>query len=545
MKKRLLSLLLATAMVLSLAACGAKEEEPATEPAEETAEEATEEVAEGEKILRVASEDPQVPLDMHLYTYSIIMKVTDNVYESLLLTNAQGELETTLLAEMPVLSEDKLTYSFTLKEGIQFHDGTTLTSNDVKYSLERVVDKDAMASLLNKIEGYDAMYNGEAEELTGIEIVDDLHFNIHLTEIFTPLLAALSTPYCAIYPAEKCEAAGDAWGMTEFCGTGPFKVDSYQTGVGVELSKHENYHGGEVKLDGISYSFIDEPHTGILEYKKGNIDVVYMESTLYPEFASDPELSEEMYSFSPVGGYYLGINSKVIDDVLVRQAMSYAMDRKGLCEGPLFGTAVPNSNFLQEGLIGANPEAEQFEYNPEKAKELLAEAGYTEPIDEDGCVYEFELAVNTKYAAGINIATALQAQMKEGGFKVNVNQVDSAAWSDMKASGSLEVGLSSWYVDYNDPDSMLYPVSDGRVDANSIFWHNDEFKAAMEAGVQTEDTAERQELYARADEILTHEEFGVAMLYNETMFYLKKPYVENFEVTFTYRTMFKDADIVK
>lgn len=123
--------------------------------------------------------------------------------------------------------------------------------------------------------------------------------------------------------------------------------------------------------------------------------------------------------------------------------------------------------------------------------------------------------------------------------------MDSAAWSDMKASGSIEVGLSSWYVDYNDPDSMLYPVSDGRVDSNSIFWHNEEFKSLMEKGVQTEDTAERQEIYARADEILTHEEFGVAMLYNETMFYLKKPYVEGFEVTFTYRTMFKNADIVK
>lgn len=540
MKKRILSLLLVSAMALaSLTACGGSGETKA-----ETSGDAKT-TTEGEKILRVASEDPQVPLDMHLYTYSIIMKITDNVYESLLLTNSKGEIEPILLTDMPVLSEDKLTYSFELKEGVKFHNGAVLTSNDVKYSLERMVKKVAMASILNKIEGFEAFSNGEADEITGIEIVDDTHFNIHLSEIYTPLLAVLSTPYCAIYPAEACEAAGDNWGMTELYGTGPFKLESYESGVGVELVKNEDYHGGEVKLDGVSYTFIDEAITGINAYKAGDIDVVYMDTTLYPTFAEDAAIKDEMYSFSPVGGYYLSFNSKKITDVKVREALNYAMDRKALCEGPLFGTATPNSNFLQEGLIGSDADAEQFEYNPEKAKELLAEAGYTDAIDNDGCVYEIELSVNTKYAAGVNIATALQAQMKEAGIHVNVNQVDSAAWSDMKSSGSIEVGLGSWYVDYNDPDSMLYPVSDGRVDSNSVFWHNDEFKSLMEKGVQTEDTEERQEIYARADEILTHEDFAVAMLYNETMFYLKKPYVEGFEVTFTYRTMFKNADIVK
>lgn len=540
MKKRILSLLLVSAMALaSLTACGGSGETKVDASGE------TNTATEDKKILRVASEDPQVPLDMHLYTYSIIMKITDNVYESLLLTNSEGELEPILLTEMPVLSEDKLTYSFELKEGVKFHNGAVLTSNDVKYSLERMVKKVAMASILNKIEGFEAFSNGEADEITGIEIIDDTHFDIHLSEIYTPLLAVLSTPYCAIYPAEACEAAGDNWGMTELYGTGPFKLESYQTGVGVELVKNEDYHGGEVKLDGVSYTFIDEAITGINAYKAGNIDVVYMDTTLYPTFAEDAEIKDEMYSFSPVGGYYLSFNSKKITDVKVREALNYAMDREALCSGPLFGTAVPNSNFLQAGLIGSDADAEQFEYNPEKAKELLAEAGYTEAIDNDGCVYEIELSVNTKYAAGVNIATALQAQMKEAGIHVEVNQVDSAAWSDMKSSGSIEVGLGSWYVDYNDPDSMLYPVSDGRVDSNSVFWHNEEFKSLMEKGVQTEDTEERQEIYARADEILTHEDFAVAMLYNETMFYLKKPYVEGFEVTFTYRTMFKNADIVK
>lgn len=540
MKKRLFSLVLASAMVLgALTACGGSKKETKAETTATETTAAADESSEsaGDKILRVASEDPQVPLDMQLNTYSLIMKITDNTTESLLLTNPQGELEPTLLAEMPTLSEDKLTYSFTLKEGVTFHNGAPLTSNDVKYSLERMVKKLKMASLLEKVEGYQDLFDGKADELSGIVVIDDTHFEIHMAEVYTPLLSALSTPYCAIYPAEACEAAGDNWGMTELYGTGPFKLVSYQTGVGVELVKNENYHGGEVKLDGISYTFIDDPNTGVLEYQKGNIDVVYLDSALYPTYANG-ELKDELYSFNPVGGYYLSFNVNDIPDVKVREAMTYAIDRTALCDSVLFGTASPNSNFLQTGLIGARDDMEQFEYNPEKAKELLAEAGYA-----DG--YDLRITVNTKYPTGVKIATAIQAQMKEAGINVEVEQVDSAAWTDMKKSGGVTCGIGNWYVDYNDPDSMLYPVSDGRVDLSSMFWHNDEFKQLMIDGVQTDDDAQRQEIYARADEILTHEEFAVAMLYNETLFYLKKPYVKDFEVTFTYRTMFKDADIEK
>ena len=126
MKKRLFSLVLASAMVLgALTACGGSKKETKAETTATETTAAADESSEsaGDKILRVASEDPQVPLDMQLNTYSLIMKITDNTTESLLLTNPQGELETTLLAEMPTLSDDKLTYSFTLKEGVTFHNG--------------------------------------------------------------------------------------------------------------------------------------------------------------------------------------------------------------------------------------------------------------------------------------------------------------------------------------------------------------------------------------------------------------------------------------
>ena len=259
MKKKLFSLAIALTMVTGcVTGCGGGSKEETKTDATETTEtketsdaaEETEETADteasGDKIIRMACEDPKKPLDMHLNADNIIMKLTDNIAESLLLTNEEGELEPTLLAEMPELSEDKLTYSFTLKDGVTFHNGETLTTDDVKYSLERMVSKYKMSSLLDKVVGYQEFFDEQTDEIAGIEIVDESHFKINMAEIYTPLLSALSTPYCAIYPKEACEEAGDEWGTSVLYGTGPFKLVSYDTGVGAELAKNENDHDGEV-----------------------------------------------------------------------------------------------------------------------------------------------------------------------------------------------------------------------------------------------------------------------------------------------------------
>ena len=247
--------------------------------------------------------------------------------------------------------------------------------------------------------------------------------------------------------------------MSVLYGTGPFKLVSYQTGVGVELAKNENYHGGDVKLDGIKYTFIDDPNTGVLEYQKGNIDVVYLDASLYPTYANG-DLKDELYTFNPVGGYYLNFNVKDIPDVKVREAMTYAIDRDAICNSVLFGTAIPNSNFLQDGLIGADDSTEQFAYDPEKAKSLLAEAGYP-----DG--YDLRITVNTKYPTSLTIATAVQAQMAEAGIRVEIEQVDSAAWTDMKKAGGVTCGIGNWYVDAQRPGQ--HAVSDERRTYRSDF----------------------------------------------------------------------------
>jgi oligopeptide transport system substrate-binding protein len=488
------------------------------------------------KILRIAAVDPQVPLDMQKNTYTIIMRITDNIAESLLTSLDDGTVKPVLLTGMPELSKDKKTYTFTLKQGVKFHDGETLTSADVKYSLERLVKQQSMGSLLEPVVGYEALEKGTAKELSGIKVIDNTHFTITLAKIYTPFPAVLSTPYAAIYPQKACEAAGDTWGVKVLIGTGPFKLDSYTAGTGAELSGFTDYHEGSPEIDRISYKFMEDPNTQVLEYQKGNVDFVDLDNSLYPVYSNNPALKDQIHKYQMIGGYYFNLNVKKISDQKVREAISLAVDRNSICNSILHGTAAVPASFLPPGLVGHDSSAAPFGFDTLQSKKLLTEAGY-------GSGYDLRVTVNTKNNLGTAIATAFQEEAKAAGIKVTIEPVDSAAWSDMKKNGGMDCSISNWYVDYSDPDSMLYPVNDTRTDFTSCFWHNSTFKNLMEEGVQTDDAGQRQEIYEKAEHILTREEYAVVPLINETQFYLLNPKITGFKIGTANRLDFSRADI--
>lgn len=311
-------------------------------------------------------------------------------------------------------------------------------------------------------------------------------------------------------------------------------MDSYQSGVGVVLSRFDDYHGGAVKLDGLDYKFIEDVNTQVLEYQKGNVDYVDVDPSIYPVYSSNPQIKDQMHGFQPTGNYTLNLNAKTFPDPKVRQAIALSIDRKSICESILHGTATVPTSYIPAGIIGHDETLPEFEYNPEQAKALLAEAGYPDGID-------LRVTVNTKYQGNVAIVTAFQQQAKAAGIRVEVEQVDSAAWSDMKKNGGVDCGISNWYVDYSDPESMLYPMT--KTDSNSSFWHNAEFDQLLEDGIATTDPAERQEIYAKAEHIMTREDWATTPLYNETKFYLLNPKITGFKMNATFRMFWKNADI--
>ena len=225
MKKRFAAAACLIAAALSLSACGGsgQTETTAGGAAESTTAAPAAGAPAGGKVVRVAAVDPQVALDPQQYTYSIVMKITDNVTESLITTMEDGSLEPNLLTALPEVSEDGMTYSFELLPDVKFHNGETLKASDVKYSFERLVKLTKMATLMENVEGYKELADGAAEEMSGIQVQDDTHFTIKLVKPYAPFASVLSTAYCAVYPEAACEEAGDTWGMQVLYGTGRFQ----------------------------------------------------------------------------------------------------------------------------------------------------------------------------------------------------------------------------------------------------------------------------------------------------------------------------------
>ena len=247
--KKCLAFILTAAMAASLAACGGGSSSSAsagsdakeTTAAGETA--AAEAAPAGEKILKFGESDPKVGYDPQTNTNSGATTVEECVVEGLYRWDDNNELQCCLAEDLPAISDDGLVYSFKLREGVKFHDGSDLTTEDVKYTFERMFKPETGAKstyMYSMIKGADAMLNGEATELEGFEIVDDYNFNITLNAPFSCFTQNLGILYAYIAPSEACEAAGADWGITTLIGTGPYTFTSSDAEKAV-VSKFDGY----------------------------------------------------------------------------------------------------------------------------------------------------------------------------------------------------------------------------------------------------------------------------------------------------------------
>lgn len=498
------------------------------------------------KILRFGAIPMKVTLDMQLNTYNQVMDIADHVIETLIRYDDDMNLQPLLIKELPKPSADGLVYRFELKPGIKFHNGEALKASDVKYTYERMFRPATgalMSYICSMIKGAEEMLAGKATSLEGFKIIDDNTFEITLAYPYAPFLASIATSYAGIYPEKACEAAGKDWGLKTYIGTGPFKVKSLDIDNGVITERFADYHGPAPKLDGIEFNFIEDPNTRRMEYERGNIDVMYLDAPMYPEYVKIPKLAKEIGDFTPMGTIFVNPNVAIppLDNVKVREALSYAIDRRALANDLMKGTAKVATTFIPPGMMGYDKDAPAFEYNVEKAKKLLAEAGFAKGLELEGVVR------NT----GINgtlgrTLLALQGQLRAAGIEMKVTQVDPATWSDMRNAGKVPMFIGNWYADFADPDGVIYAFlhsTNSKTLSNN--YNRPEFDKMLEDARSISDPVKREELYKKADHMATREDFAALPLFNETMYYLCKPYVKGFRMTPAYVFHFFNTDIEK
>ena len=530
MKKKFLTALVSAGVAaLALSGCGGGDSE-STKAADQTdsaAESSAQTAGEdgARKVLRYGQANSGEGLDMQKSTSSRSAAIADEVTESLLRFDDDNNEEPVLLTDFPSVSDDGLTYSFELKQGVHFTNGTELTSKDVKFTFERMFTPSTAAkstAYFNMIQGAQDMLAGSATELSGFEIVDDYHFNITLEYPFAPFVKNIGTSYADIFPEDACTAAGENWGLgTDLIGTGPYKIEENDDTTQVVLVKNEDYHGGEVNLDELQFIFYDDDQTKLIAYENGDIDLADLNASLLSQYQAN--YADEITAYYPLGTAFISmnLNDQYLSDVNVRKAISLAINREELVDAVLNGAGIPATSYLNNGIPGHDDSLSVYEYNPEKAKELLAEAGYADGITITSEVRQSDQAVYS----------AIQGYLAEVGINMELNVVDNATYNSDRTAGKIPLTGMTWNALYPDGDFQMYNYFySSKSDAQGVFYHNDEFDKLLDDARKSTDEDARAEMYKEADKILSQDDYACIPLYYPQSQFIAKPYVKNYKV---------------
>ncbi|MDO4537750.1 MAG: ABC transporter substrate-binding protein [Coriobacteriales bacterium] len=478
------------------------------------------------KVVRFGMGALGAPLDMQKNGMSVAGTLTDSVFEGLLTWTDDLELVPTLLAAMPTFEDDGVTLPCELLEGVKFHDGSSLSSADVKFTFERMFNPATGAGNYNpylQIKGAPEMLAGKRDNLDeGIIIQDDTHFSFVLSEPSATFIPSLGIFYAHIFPHEACAAAGDAWGTgTNVVGTGKFRLVSNDDTTEAVFERFADYHGEPAALDEARIKYYDDANTKLLAFKKGDIDWCDIGFSLYGQYKDDADFAGNTYPYQPLGLQFVNLNlhDKQLADLRVRKALSLAINRQELVDTIMDGQGQAASGFLTPQIPGYDDKSEAFAYDPDQARKLIAEA----------CPDGLKLEFRTR-ALFSTVAEALQGYWQEVGVQVNLQQLDNGVFMEDWAKGNLQILVNGWFADYPSGDGLLSYFEAKNAANHGCYYANDEFDALMgKARVELDETAQA-DLYRQADDIASRQDYAMIPLLYPHYNYAAKPYVKGHKV---------------
>lgn len=509
MKKKMLALVLVVALLAtSLMACGSKKEAD----------------TDAEKQLAVqVGPDPET-IDPALNSAVDGGNMILHAFEGLL-TYDQDEVLQPGCAETWEASEDGLTWTFHLYEGLKWSDGTDLTANDFVYSWKRVCDPATAApyaeTVLGMVKGFEEAAAGNTDALA-VTAPDDQTLVVELATPCTYFgdLAAFAT----LSPVQQktVEENGDAWALSPetYVSNGPFKVTEWVPGSHITMSKNENYRDADsIKLDSIKWVLMEDSNAAYSAYQSGE---VLMIKDVPTEEISTLKENDDFYVDPIIGTYYVSLNTTkdIFKDAKVRKALSLAIDREYVANELMEGTYSPAYNMMGPGWTdpaggdffenangGETYISADYEANVEEAKKLLAEAGY-----ENGEGLP-ELTYSTNEAGYHKpLAEYLQQAWAEIGVKCSVEIVEWASFTPMRRNGEFEIARNGWVGDYPDPSNQieLFYSSNGNNDGK---YNNPEFDAAMDESRASADPEVRSAALHKAEDILMEDAGCIPVAY--------------------------------
>lgn len=463
----------------------------------------------GGEMVVALSEEPDA-LDPSLANTFVGRIVFANMCEKLYDTNAELEIVPQLAAELPEVSEDGLSVTIPIREGVTFNDGTPLDAAAVKTTLERHQSLDGSSR------------TSDLAPVVGIEVVDPMTVRLQLDQPFAPLTSTLADRAGMIMSPAQLEALGENFADDPVC-VGPFQFVERRAGDAIVLERAEEYYDADqVKLDKVTFSIIEQGPVRAANLRSGEVQMAErLDTTSLTEIEEDPNL--QLISATSIGYQGITINTGNVDgvgqpfgestsvlasDPRVREAFELSLDREAINEVVFEGRFQPGCSPLSPDSPFQPADLDCGEPDVEAAKALLAEAGVQTPVP-------VPLTLSTDPVT-LRLGQVIQTMAKEAGFDVQLEPTEFVTSLDLADQGKFETFQIGWSGRI-DPDGNLYNFHHTSGNLNYSGASDPEIDALLEAGRTTTDMAEREEIYAEVIQAV-RDRRNIIYLYHQNLF---------------------------
>ena len=482
-----------------------------------------EEASDGELIIRGSDPlflDPAVVQDADSAAYLV------EIFSGLVRLDRDLQIQPDLAEALPAVSDDGLTYTFTIRRDATFHDGRPVLASDVKYSIERALQPETASvvaeNFLGDIVGAKDVSRGRATEVSGLTVIDDstIAFTIDAPKPY--FLYKLTYPTAFVVDQRQIEANPRRWTQKPN-GTGPYTLEEWRLGERIVLEAYDKHYLGAPKLKTVRFEL--SGGSGLVAYQDGDIDItgVGLDDLEAIQDASN-DLNKE-YSQTPRQSLdYIGFNTNTppFDDPKVRQAFAMSVDRAKIAE-VILKSAIPVANgILMPGLPGYTTDDKTYPYDPDEAKTLLSESKYADDMP------EITLAeIGAGGTVGPTTEAIVQYWKDNLGIDVKIQQAEAGTFFSDIDQGRYQMFHLGWIMDYPDPEDILDILFYSKSRQNNTRYTNPEIDTLLESARVEQDTEKRLAAYQDVEKKLIQDAVWMPMFYDVTHA-LVKPYVTGF-----------------
>ena len=488
-------------------------------------------------LVRIAISDAIDTMDVHKDTEDYMIPL--NIFERLFdihVNNKNGKTSLAYgLAEDWSVSEDGLTYRFTLRDNAYFSDGTPVKASDVAFTFTRMLalPDSVQRDFADMIRGAAAVIAGETDELEGIRVLDDRNLEITLSEPFAGYIYQLATPSCSIM-SEKCVTeAGDDFGhsVEHTIGSGPYRLTEF-TASRITLEKNPYYHchEGEEITATRAEILVLVPALVDRAFRKGELDLLDV-SRVNPEIVNTIYKAQEWdnrrvaYSRVEVQYMMLNVETPPLNDIRIRKAIQLAINRQKILDTLFNGDGRLLDGIYPRGLIGFSQRNQGWlRYNPEEAAKLVDEVPGAKDV-------RLELAANSQSGIrNLRMLEMIRQDLEAVGLNVSVVSYDEASRMYLRKAGRLMAYTGEWSADFNDPDNFIYTFFGSREKTcfRSSNYSDESIIARIAAARTIQDNAERMAEYDELERILIREDAVWVPLFSTNHLFILGDRVESF-----------------